>query len=42
MVSEAFSANLWVQIVVAVGASGFCVGFVIYVLNNWFKDEKSV
>ncbi|XP_023544318.1 lipid phosphate phosphatase epsilon 1, chloroplastic-like [Cucurbita pepo subsp. pepo] len=42
VVSEAFSANLWVQIVVAVGASGFCVGFVIYVLNNWFKDEKSV
>ncbi|CAK9320683.1 unnamed protein product [Citrullus colocynthis] len=40
VVSEAFSANLWVQVVVVLGASGFCIGFVIYVLNNWFKDDK--
>lgn len=42
MVSEAFSANLWVQVVVVLGASGFCIGFVIYVLSNWFRDDKSL
>lgn len=40
VVMEAFVENLWVQVVVVLGASGFCIGFVIYVLNNWFKDEK--
>ncbi|KAA0036211.1 lipid phosphate phosphatase epsilon 1 [Cucumis melo var. makuwa] len=40
VVNEAFSDNLWVQVVVVLGASGFCIGFVIYVFNNWFRDEK--
>ncbi|XP_022132439.1 lipid phosphate phosphatase epsilon 1, chloroplastic-like [Momordica charantia] len=40
VVMEAFAVNLWIQVVVVLGASGFSVGFVTYVINNWFKDEK--
>lgn len=38
-VMEAFDSNLWVQIIVYLGAAGFCLGFLLYVIRNWFKDE---
>ncbi|KAF0934882.1 hypothetical protein E2562_028883 [Oryza meyeriana var. granulata] len=39
LVREAFASSLPVQIVVTAGSALFCVGFVIYVIRNWFKDE---
>ncbi|CAN4083323.1 unnamed protein product [Withania somnifera] len=35
IVLEAFVAHFWVQIVAFVGAAGFCVGFLLYVIQNW-------
>lgn len=40
IVSEAFASYLWVQIVVIFGAAAFCLGFVIYVICYWFRDER--
>lgn len=40
IVSEAFASYLWVQIVVIFGAAAFCLGFVIYVIRYWFRDER--
>ncbi|KAH7566373.1 hypothetical protein ACOSP7_022823 [Xanthoceras sorbifolium] len=40
VVMEAFDSNLWVRIIVYLGAAGFCVGFLLYVIRNWFKDER--
>ncbi|KAK3224173.1 hypothetical protein Dsin_011198 [Dipteronia sinensis] len=39
-VMEAFESSLWVQIIVYLGAAGLCLGFLLYVIRNWFKDER--
>ncbi|KAM1529236.1 hypothetical protein ACFX1Z_018466 [Malus domestica] len=39
-VEKAFVSSLWVQIVVSVGAAGFCLGFVVHVIRYWLKDES--
>lgn len=36
---EAFNSNLPIQIIVALAAAAFCVGFVLYVIKHWLKDE---
>ncbi|XP_006647758.1 lipid phosphate phosphatase epsilon 1, chloroplastic-like [Oryza brachyantha] len=38
-VREAFASSLPVRIAVTAGSAAFCIGFVIYVIRNWFKDE---
>ncbi|TXG59685.1 hypothetical protein EZV62_014258 [Acer yangbiense] len=40
LVMEAFNSSLWVQIIVYLGAAGLCLGFLLYVIRNWFKDER--
>ncbi|KAK0603912.1 hypothetical protein LWI29_010044 [Acer saccharum] len=40
LVMEAFDSSLWVQIIVYLGAAGLCLGFLLYVIRNWFKDER--
>ncbi|KAJ1280627.1 hypothetical protein BS78_04G246900 [Paspalum vaginatum] len=39
LVQDAFASSLLVQIAVILGASVFCVGFVIYMIRYWLKDE---
>ncbi|PON99611.1 Phosphatidic acid phosphatase type 2/haloperoxidase [Trema orientale] len=39
-VLQAFNSSLWVQIIVILGAAAFCLGFVFYVYQNWFRDER--
>ncbi|KAJ0039784.1 hypothetical protein Pint_28332 [Pistacia integerrima] len=39
-VLEAYLSNLWVRIIVVLGAAGFCLGFAVYVIRNWFRDER--
>lgn len=39
IVLEAFNSNLSIQIIVALAAAAFCVGFVLYVIKHWLKDE---
>jgi hypothetical protein len=39
LVQEAFAASLLVRIVVILGSSVFCVGFGIYMIRYWLKDE---
>ncbi|OEL29645.1 Lipid phosphate phosphatase epsilon 2, chloroplastic [Dichanthelium oligosanthes] len=36
---EAFASSLLVRIAVILGSSAFCVGFVIYMIRHWLKDE---
>ncbi|CAN6698616.1 unnamed protein product [Malus baccata var. baccata] len=36
-VQKAFVSTLWVQIVVVLGAAGFCLGFLVHVIRNWFR-----
>ncbi|KAJ1280628.1 hypothetical protein BS78_04G247000 [Paspalum vaginatum] len=38
-VQEAFASSLLVRIAVILGASVFFVGFVIYIIRHWLKDE---
>lgn len=38
-VLQAFVSSLWVRIIVVSGAAGFCLGFVLYVYQNWLKDD---
>lgn len=38
-VLEAFNSSPWVQIIIALGAAVFCLGFVLYVIRYWLKDE---
>ncbi|KAK2657150.1 hypothetical protein Ddye_010202 [Dipteronia dyeriana] len=40
LVMEAFDSSLWVQVIVYLGAAGLCLGFLLYVIRNWFKDER--
>lgn len=39
-VHKAFISSLWVRIVIALGAAGFCLGFVVYVIRHWLRDER--
>lgn len=39
LVQEAFVSSLLVRIAVILGASVFCVTFVIYMIRHWLKDE---
>ncbi|XP_041000020.1 lipid phosphate phosphatase epsilon 1, chloroplastic [Juglans microcarpa x Juglans regia] len=38
-VLQAFDSSLWVRIVVVLVAVGFCLGFLVHVVRNWFRDE---
>lgn len=37
-VLEAFNSLLWVRMLVIVGAIGFCIGFLLYVIRYWFRN----
>jgi dolichyldiphosphatase len=39
VVLKAFNSSFWVQAIVILGAAGFCLGFLVYVVRYWFKDE---
>ncbi|CAL9027116.1 unnamed protein product [Prunus brigantina] len=39
-VHKAFISSLWIRIVIALGAAGFCLGFVVYVIRHWLRDER--
>ncbi|TKW41135.1 hypothetical protein SEVIR_1G293800v4 [Setaria viridis] len=39
LVQEAFASSLLVRITVILGSSVFCVGFVMYMIRHWLKDE---
>ncbi|KAL9229558.1 hypothetical protein vseg_005012 [Gypsophila vaccaria] len=38
-VSDAFGSLLWVQVSVLLGSAICCLGFLTYVILNWFSDE---
>ncbi|GKU99203.1 hypothetical protein SLEP1_g12081 [Rubroshorea leprosula] len=40
IVLEAFVSSLWVRILVVLGAAGCSLGFLAYVVRNWFRDER--
>lgn len=37
---KAFVSSLLVRIIVVLGAAGFCLGFIIYVIRYWVIDEQ--
>ncbi|KAF8729734.1 hypothetical protein HU200_017699 [Digitaria exilis] len=39
LVQEAFASSMLVRIAVILGSAIFCVGFVIYMIRHWLKDE---
>ncbi|KAE9466997.1 hypothetical protein C3L33_01091, partial [Rhododendron williamsianum] len=39
IVLKAFISYLWVRIVIVLGATIFCVGFLIHVVQHWFVDQ---
>ncbi|XP_062155844.1 lipid phosphate phosphatase epsilon 2, chloroplastic [Alnus glutinosa] len=39
VVLQAFISSFWVRTIVVLGAAGFCLGFLVYVVLNWFRDE---
>ncbi|KAF2290764.1 hypothetical protein GH714_015351 [Hevea brasiliensis] len=39
IVLEAFVSSLTVRIIVILAASTFCLGFLLYVIRHWLKDE---
>ncbi|KAA8531906.1 hypothetical protein F0562_006377 [Nyssa sinensis] len=40
IVLQAFISHLWVRIVIVMGASGFCLGFLLYVIRYWVMGEQ--
>lgn len=38
-VLQAFDSSLWVRIIVISGAAAFCLGFLLYVYQNWLRDD---
>jgi len=38
-VLKAFISSLSVRIVVIMAAAAFCLGFLVYVIRYWFRDE---
>lgn len=36
---KAFINHYWVRIVAVVGAAGFSVGFLLYVIRNWVIED---
>ncbi|KAJ9703511.1 hypothetical protein PVL29_005029 [Vitis rotundifolia] len=38
-VLDAYTSDLWVRVLVIVGAVGFCLGFVLYVIKYWLLEE---
>ncbi|KAL6346315.1 hypothetical protein AAG906_033111 [Vitis piasezkii] len=38
-VLNAYTSYLWVRVLVIVGAVGFCLGFVLYVIKHWLLEE---
>ncbi|KAI8542500.1 hypothetical protein RHMOL_Rhmol08G0142600 [Rhododendron molle] len=39
IVLKAFISSLWVRIVVILGATMFCVGFLIHIVRHWVMDQ---
>ncbi|OMO56928.1 Phosphatidic acid phosphatase type 2/haloperoxidase [Corchorus capsularis] len=39
-VLEAFNSSLLVRSFVLLGSAGFCLGFLVYVIRHWLKDER--
>ncbi|KAM3252337.1 lipid phosphate phosphatase epsilon 2, chloroplastic [Capsicum annuum] len=39
IVLKVFIEHFWIQIVNFVGAAGFCVGFLLYVIRNWVIED---
>ncbi|XP_022775332.1 lipid phosphate phosphatase epsilon 2, chloroplastic-like [Durio zibethinus] len=42
VVLTAFNSSLWVQVIVLLASAGFGLGFVLYVIQYWLKDERSM
>ncbi|KAK9284804.1 hypothetical protein L1049_023981 [Liquidambar formosana] len=40
VVLQAFISFLWVRIFVVLGAAGFCLWFLLYVIRYWLMDER--
>ncbi|EEF40817.1 conserved hypothetical protein [Ricinus communis] len=40
IVLDEFNSSLWVRIVVVFAAFSFCLGFLLYVIRHWLKDEE--
>ncbi|WCJ24965.1 Phosphatidic acid phosphatase (PAP2) family protein [Euphorbia peplus] len=40
IVLDAYNSSLWVRIIVVSAGFGFCLGFLIYVIQHWLKDEE--
>ncbi|XP_004509286.1 lipid phosphate phosphatase epsilon 1, chloroplastic isoform X1 [Cicer arietinum] len=36
---NAFVSSLWVRIIVILGSAGICLGFLLYVIRHWLKEE---
>ncbi|XP_074295192.1 lipid phosphate phosphatase epsilon 2, chloroplastic-like isoform X2 [Silene latifolia] len=39
-VSDAFTSLLWVRIAIFLGSAICCLGFLVYVVLNWFTEER--
>ncbi|XVF62068.1 hypothetical protein PTKIN_Ptkin08bG0187300 [Pterospermum kingtungense] len=40
VVLEAFNSSLLVKVILLLASAGFGIGFLLYVIQNWLKDEK--
>ncbi|XP_007046868.2 PREDICTED: lipid phosphate phosphatase epsilon 2, chloroplastic [Theobroma cacao] len=40
VVLEAFHSSLLVRVIVLLGSAGFCLGFLLYVIQYWLRDER--
>ncbi|XP_021300865.1 lipid phosphate phosphatase epsilon 2, chloroplastic [Herrania umbratica] len=40
VVLEAFHSSLLVRVIVLLGSAGFCLGFLLYVIQYWLSDER--
>ncbi|XVE87332.1 hypothetical protein DITRI_Ditri18aG0109200 [Diplodiscus trichospermus] len=40
VVLEAFNSSLLVRVIVLLASAGFGLGFLLYVIQNWLKDER--
>lgn len=40
IVLEAFVSSFTVRVIIILAASAFCLGFALYVLRHWFKDDE--
>lgn len=39
IVLDAFASSLWVRIIVVLGSAGLCLGFVVFAIRHWLRDD---